>query len=190
GYMPRNQAPKVTLQAPTGGERWARQQTIRWTASDPDNDTLTYDLYYSTDSGATWLPLSSLPGTKSAPTAKTSTPPLSLDDFRKRLDAQPNLPESLKQVMLDGYRRMIAARGVTGTLRDTSKSWDTKSLPDGVYQIKVVASDALSNPTDALTGEAISDPIVLCNALPQISVSTPQVLGAEKTVAVEGSGSQ
>lgn len=46
--------PVVTLLNPRGGEQWDDTHEIRWTASDPDGDNLTFDLYYSADGGATW----------------------------------------------------------------------------------------------------------------------------------------
>ncbi len=54
-YMPRNQEPKVTVSAPKGGEVWSKKQTIRWSGTDPDQDTLLYDVYYSRDDGASWV---------------------------------------------------------------------------------------------------------------------------------------
>ena len=39
---------------PLGGEHWDGTHEIRWTASDPDGDALTFDLYHSADGGATW----------------------------------------------------------------------------------------------------------------------------------------
>ena len=42
----------MAFQSPAGAERWAKTQTIRWNATDPDNDTLTYELFYSDDGGA------------------------------------------------------------------------------------------------------------------------------------------
>jgi len=52
-------APTVTLQAPTGGVTVTGDSLIAsWTASDADNDLLTFSLDYSTDGGATWNPLS------------------------------------------------------------------------------------------------------------------------------------
>jgi len=57
-YLPKNQAPKVSVTSPKGGEKWARKKTIKWTGSDPDKDTLAYELFYSTDGGKTWQPLS------------------------------------------------------------------------------------------------------------------------------------
>jgi hypothetical protein len=51
--------PTVTLQAPTGGVTVTGNSLIAsWTASDADNDPLTFSLDYSTDGGATWNPLS------------------------------------------------------------------------------------------------------------------------------------
>jgi uncharacterized glyoxalase superfamily protein PhnB len=56
-YLPRNQEPKLSVSAPKGGEVWSKKQTIRWSGSDPDRDTLLYDVYYSRDDGATWTKL-------------------------------------------------------------------------------------------------------------------------------------
>ncbi len=56
-YLPRNQAPQVTLTSPKGGEKWSGKRTIRWKGSDPDKDTLSYEVFYSNDGGASWQPL-------------------------------------------------------------------------------------------------------------------------------------
>ena len=49
-------------------------------------------------------------------------------------------------------------------------SWDTTSMPDGAYSLKVVASDAASNPPDeALDGERESDRFVVDNTPPDIA---------------------
>jgi hypothetical protein len=49
--------------------------------------------------------------------------------------------------------------------------WDTSSVPDGTYVIKVVASDALSNsPGTALTGEVESSSFDIDNTPPRIEV--------------------
>jgi len=51
--------PEVTLISPAGGENLGpdAEFTISWSASDPDGDELTYSVYYSSDGGATWLPI-------------------------------------------------------------------------------------------------------------------------------------
>lgn len=48
--------PRVGVISPNGGERWPASgvQTIRWEASDPDGDRLTYKVQYSTDGGKRW----------------------------------------------------------------------------------------------------------------------------------------
>lgn len=48
-------------------------------------------------------------------------------------------------------------------------SWDTASMPDGAYYLKIVASDSLSNPSDqALWGARESDRWVVANTPPRI----------------------
>ena len=48
-------------------------------------------------------------------------------------------------------------------------SWDAANLPDGAYHIKVVASDAPSNPPDlSLSGENVSDRFEVDNTPPRI----------------------
>lgn len=59
-------------------------------------------------------------------------------------------------------------------LRDKLKrpvcSWDSETLPDGMYVIKVVASDAPSNPPDlSLTAEFVSDPFRIDNTPPVVT---------------------
>ncbi|MGH9775452.1 MAG: hypothetical protein ACRD50_10955 [Candidatus Acidiferrales bacterium] len=49
-------------------------------------------------------------------------------------------------------------------------SWDTTTMPDGAYYLRLVASDAPSNPAeDALTAERISDRFEVDNTPPLIS---------------------
>lgn len=48
-------------------------------------------------------------------------------------------------------------------------SWDTTTMPDGAYYLKIVASDAASNPADqALSAERQSDRFQVANTAPQI----------------------
>jgi hypothetical protein len=50
-------APDVQLLSPNGGEQLSGEVEVRWQASDADNDPLRFTLFYSSDSGANWLPV-------------------------------------------------------------------------------------------------------------------------------------
>ena len=54
--------------------------------------------------------------------------------------------------------------------RTPSYSWDSETFPDGEYVLRVVASDAPSNPPDqALEAEYLSDPFLVDNTGPQVT---------------------
>ena len=55
---------------------------------------------------------------------------------------------------------------------------DGVSLPDGTYQVKVVATDAPSNPTNqARENELISKPFVIANSTPAVTLKPPDIEG-------------
>jgi hypothetical protein len=57
--------------------------------------------------------------------------------------------------------------------------WDTTSVPDGTYIVKIAASDAPSNsPATALTGELESTPFDIDNTPPHIEIQPPAKAGA------------
>jgi hypothetical protein len=61
---------------------------------------------------------------------------------------------------------------------DTFYTLDGGALPDGVYTLKIVASDADSNPYGRfLIGELVSKPFVISNATPLVEISGHQVQG-------------
>ncbi len=53
----------------------------------------------------------------------------------------------------------------------TSFMWDTKKATDGVYLLKIVASDKYAKPTDAKSAESISTPFIIDNTPPTIDVA-------------------
>jgi len=66
---------------------------------------------------------------------------------------------------------------------DTFYTLDGTALPDGVYRLKVVASDAQSNPYGkALIGELVSRSFVISNATPSVTVTSQNAGG--KRIAV------
>jgi hypothetical protein len=89
-------------------------QTITWDASDPNNDVLTYSLYFRTEQNGPWILLKD-------------------------------------------------------KLKDTTFDWDTRTVADGRYQVKVVASDAASNPPgEGKTASRVSDSYVVDNTPPTL----------------------
>lgn len=205
-YLPANQPPTVAFQTPAGGEWWSGKQTVRWTASDPDKDTLAYELFAAPAEGGPWRPLaaaaapepppaSSRPATSSDEARPRKTPakasPQTVADVQTMLDAHPDLPAGLRQAILERAKRLNAEKEASrpsssasaetpAPTRETSRTIDTSVLPDGAYRLKVVASDRPSNAVDPRQAEAISERIVIANRLPLLLVSPPRVLPDRK----------
>jgi len=185
-YLPRNQAPTVTLFKPSAGDAISKTASLNWTASDPDKDTLSYDVSYSGDGGKTWKPITASAQLKSQTKTKSipATPPAALSALN-------TAPASVQALV----KAQMAANGTSADtpkapkpaqdLKETSYSWDTTALPDGLYQIEVVASDKPSNPVSALTAKAVSQPFLIANALPTLTLGSPTV-NADKTVTLHG----
>ncbi len=184
-YLPRNQAPTVSLAKPAAGDAVSKTTTLNWVASDPDKDTLSYDVSYSADSGKTWHPITASAQLKAQ--TKTKTAPAAAP---AALVSLKNAPASVQALV----KAQIAANGAAAAptpaksaqdLKETSYSWDTTTLPDGLYQIEVIASDKPSNPVGALTAKAISSPFLIANALPTLTLGAP-IVNADKTVTLHG----
>jgi len=64
-------------------------------------------------------------------------------------------------------------------LHEKYYSWDTTTMPDGAYYLKIVASDSPSNPpTEALETSRESDRFVVANAPPELAGLTAAAEGA------------
>ena len=77
-------------------------------------------------------------------------------------------------------------------LSENFYSWDTSSMPDGAYYLKIVASDARSNPEgEALTTDMVSDRFEVDNTPPEIeNIRASQSAGAwHVTFTAHDSGS-
>jgi hypothetical protein len=107
--------PPMTAGQPIGRRFYQKGlQTLTWNASDEDDETLQYDVYYRRDDETEWK---------------------------------------------------LLKRG----LWDPIFVWDTTSVPDGSYTLRVVASDApVNSPATALTGEAESESFDIDNTPPHI----------------------
>jgi hypothetical protein len=107
-------APSVPPGRGAAGKPAGSAQNITWTASDPNNDTLTYSLYFRLEPHGEWILLKD-------------------------------------------------------KLKETSYEWETRAVADGRYQVKVVASDAPSNPPgQEKTASRISSYFLVDNTPPRI----------------------
>jgi len=219
-YLPANSEPSVAFQAPTGGERWSGTQTLRWQASDPDKDTLSFELEYSNDGGAGWnkvpddavKPSAPKPEAQGAGPAKGAAPaqpptsprrPLTVAQVTGELDQHPGLPAALREAILERTRKLNAeyeaARGDSPpaketrptSARETARTLDTAKLADGVYRFRVTATDGPSNWADARTAVAVSNDTVICNCPPVVYVlAATQRVAADRTASIEFVGVQ
>jgi hypothetical protein len=84
------------------------------------------------------------------------------------------------------YRREAETswQALKRSLTDPILVWDTSSVPDGTYTIKVVASDSASNaPGSALGGEMESTTFDIDNTPPRVSVTSIRREGPRLVVA-------
>ena len=117
-----------TNHPPAGVQPDQHMQAIAWEASDPNDDELSYSLYFRTTARTPWI----------------------------------MLKEKLKETTFD---------------------WDTRSVADGRYEIKVVASDELANAVGAgRTTSRVSDPVVVDNTPPVIGNLTTSAGGSDVRV--------
>jgi WD40 repeat protein len=71
-------------------------------------------------------------------------------------------------------------------LTDTHFDWDTRTVADGRYEIRVIASDAAANPPGmGKTGTRVSNPVVIDNTPPVIGDVKSTVAGSEVTVSAK-----
>ena len=86
------------------------------------------------------------------------------------------------------YRREgeTAWKVLKRTITDPIMVWDTTSVPNGSYLLRVVASDAPSNsPTTALTGAMESTSFEIDNAPPRIDISSVRREGNRLAIVFE-----
>lgn len=133
-YLSANQAPELnTVNVPHVDEAdgSSRQEKLRigWTATDPNGDSLRYEVFFRRDGWPNWVQMA--------------------DD-----------------------------------VSSTSYDWDTTSVPEGLYTVRVVASDALDNPEgEALSDERVSEPFLVDHAAPEVTVRSTST--AQGVVNVE-----
>jgi hypothetical protein len=83
-------------------------------------------------------------------------------------------------VKKEGWKNWVL---LDDTLEKKEFDWDTTTTPSGVYRVKVVASDRKDNADeDALTGEKIAGPFLVCHEPPQVTLKVTSVEGDLATI--------
>lgn len=71
-------------------------------------------------------------------------------------------------------------------LRTTSHDWETRSVADGMYQIKIEASDSIANPAGSGKDSArVSDPVLVDNTAPVIGDVSTAVDGSSVKIEMK-----
>jgi SMP-30/Gluconolactonase/LRE-like region len=128
-------------------------------------------------------------GSPAAPQSLSPSPALGRRLYQKGLQtivwkAEDRNDDRLQYDVL--YRREgeTAFRPLKRGLWDPIFVWDTTSVPDGTYLVKIAASDAPSNaPSTALTGEMESVTFDIDNTAPRIEVQPVSRTGPRSTIA-------
>jgi outer membrane protein assembly factor BamB len=78
-------------------------------------------------------------------------------------------------VRKDGWNNWVE---LEDDLDKTDFEWDTTTTPSGIYRVKVIATDRKDNPEgEAMSGERVSLPFVVCHEAPVVTVKTTGMQG-------------
>lgn len=166
-YQAANQPPTVKFTEPVPGAAVSGTKDLKWEASDPDGDALDETLFVSADGGKSWTLLAETeppqPAAETKPEAKPATGDAKTD--AKAGDAKPEAKPDTTSTAPAGKE----AEKPRAKIANKTYSWDTKTLPDGVYQIKIVASDLFAKPADPKSAEAVIT-VTVDNTPPTVAV--------------------
>ena len=129
--------------------------------------------------------------TNSAMTTPSASPALGRRTYQKGLEtlvwrADDENEDELRYEV--DYRREgeTAWKVLRGDLDEPIYVWDTTTVPNGTYFVKVVASDAPSNPAGtALTGELVSAAFEIDNTPPEIVIRGTRLDGAKTIITFD-----
>lgn len=134
-------------------------------------------------------PVQTAPQAAGGPAVAASAPALGRRVYQKGLQTFVWKAEDQNEDRLQfdvSYRREgeTAWKVLKRSMWDPIFVWDTTSVPDGTYLIKVSASDAPSNsPGAVLVGELESVSFDVDNTAPRVEVQAPSRSGARTTIA-------
>ncbi|GIV09087.1 MAG: hypothetical protein KatS3mg019_1178 [Fimbriimonadales bacterium] len=191
-YMPANRPPEVQLLRLQPYAALSGKYTLVWRGRDPDGDQLRFEAQISRDGGRTWEPLRNgkLPQGNNAPADSESTVEANLTDIQIDRSAPPELREQLRQRLMQAVQARVGepssaddAELVAERAPQNRFVWNTEQTPDGVYLLRMMATDQPASPSDYATVYSPVVPVVVCNTPPVLLVSERSLTVGEDGVA-------
>jgi len=181
-YLPQNVRPEITsLTVTPQGLNSSRRQGTESTASAGGSEGDSKGLSLSGDSSAN-VTVTAFP-----------TPAPSRNRVTVNWQAEDGNHDTLEYAIYIRGTHESNWKLLKKDLRETTYNLDPETLPDGRYRVKVVASDAPSNPPNkALTSEMESDVFLIDNTPPKVEVTSKGSDEAKATVhfrAIDGESS-
>jgi len=208
-YIPANRPPEVQLITPKPYTVWSEKQTIRWSARDPDGDTLRFTVEISSDGGKSWQKLKDQGSTdmhSESGELDMPDPAKMLQELKQALENSPDIPAEVRAQIEQQAPELVqqmqtAMKQLPATLPTTPPTpteptppvaprqmeWDTTKTPDGVYLLRLKASDQPASPTDYAEVYTPPVPVVICNTPPVLSVRQERLkVNDDRTVELSG----
>jgi sugar lactone lactonase YvrE len=211
-YMPANRPPVVQLLTPKPYTVWSDKQTIRWSARDPDGDALRFEVQISSDGGKSWQKLKDALKEPAAQPSAAGIPDTQqlMQELQQALESSPDIPAEIRaqieaqapqliqqvQTMMKQLPSVppsmppsMPARVAEPTPPATPRQmeWDTTKTPDGVYLLRLKASDQPAQPSHYAEVFTPAIPVVICNTPPALSARQERLkVNDDRTVELSG----
>ena len=207
-YMPANRPPEAQLLTPKPYAVWSDKQTIRWSARDPDGDALRFEVEISSDGGKSWQKLKDTLKAPAEQPAQALIPDSKqmMQELQQVLQSSPDIPAEVRaQIEAQAPQLIQQVQTMMKQLPSAPPSvppptaeptppaaprqmeWDTTKTPDGVYLLRLKATDQPAMPSDYAEVYTPAVPIVICNTPPILSARQERLkVNDDRTVELSG----
>lgn len=163
--------------------------TVRWAQNDPDGDLLVADLWYRQEGADVWQRVPTKNGASVTPKQGTDAKPVAAADIGAA--AQPaDTPadeEAQARALMDSLMEGTMERPTGGS--ESSQEWDTSSLPEGVYRLRLQVSDRASRADSLQSDISESGPIPVTRTPPLLRIRSQDVATSADRVRINGRAS-
>ncbi len=153
-YLPPNQPPTLKVTAPVNGAILSGKKDFTWEGKDADGGKLVYTVQYSAD-GKAWTPLNLTPPVDK-PAAEPANKPADKPAEKPADDASNKPADKPAKPMFETNEAKVTV--------------DTTRIPDGVWFLKVTASQKYAKPANPLDVSVVCGPVTVDNTPPTVSL--------------------